>query len=504
MNKQKTGQLTNNAGRSLLGAVSLVCLFVAPRIEAQTTYTWTATTARYWQNAFWSPSAGTNGPGAGDTIGATTGVGTLRMDANFSLNYNIANFLRTGSGAWILESIDNGRTATDPIRNVTLNISGSLQTDSSAAVIFRSNTFNDNTKATLAIKVGGNLWTRAGNIFLGTAETPFTSFNSALSELTITGTTSINANRILSLYVEPGKTQLGRVTANGVFQIHLAGHNDVEGLVKIRALGGSGTVMVSDYAALGDVKATLDINGNLNGAFLGLITNGTASNVLSVIKSGTGIQVFNGANDYSGGTVASGGLLLAQNTTGSAFGYGAVAVTSTGILGGNGIIAPEAGNDITVDGTLRPGYYEVQQVFEPGEFLAGTLNIDFSGDSKLVFNPDSILDLMLGIDSSSINFVTVGDWLEGSGNVTLNLTLGAGFDYANSYTIFSGVTTTGFTFADVIGIDPSYEWSIDHIGNDYVLSFHQAIPEPSTIILSAIGVSFLLYRRFRRQALSTH
>lgn len=485
-------------GRSLIVAVSLAGLFVSPRIEAAT-FTWTSTTARYWQNSYWSPTAGATGPGAGDNIGATTGVGTLRMDANYSLNYNIANFVRTGNGAWIIEAIDNGRSAADPVREVTLNLSGSMQTDSSAALIFRSNTLSDATKATLAINVAGALWARSGNISLGTADTPPSTYRSALSGLNVTGNTSINASRTLSLWVEPGETQLGRVTSNGVFQIHRAGYNDVDGLVKIRALGGSGAVMVSDYAGLSGVKSSLEINGALNGAFSGTLTNGTASNVMSLIKSGSGIQVFSGnTNDYSGGTIVSGGLLLAQNTAGSAFGSGSVEVTSSGALGGNGIIAPGAGRNIVVDGALRPGYYDVQAVFEPGEFLASSLTLDFTGVNQLVFNAGSTLELILGSSSSSIAFVTAGDWLGGSGNATLSLTLGDGFDYANTYTIFSGVTTADFTFAGVTGIDPGYGWSIDHVDNDYLLSF-QSVPEPSAALLAAAGLAFLLPRRRPRK-----
>ncbi len=40
-----------------------------------------------------------------------------------------------------------------------------------------------------------------------------------------------------------------------------------------------------------------------------------------------------------------------------------------------------------------------------------------------------------------MDFATAGDWLTGSGNVTLNLALGDGFSYDDSYVIFSDVTT---------------------------------------------------------------
>lgn len=481
---------------------ALASLIVSPRSEAAN-YTWNATTSRYWQNAFWTPDAGASGPGAADTIGATSGspVGNLRLDANFALNYSVASFVRTGSGSWIIEALDNGRTspASDPIRNVVLNITGALQSDSSAVTVFRSNTLSDTNKATLGLNIGGALWARSGDFYLGSASIPPSNYNSALSSLAVAGTTTINAGRQLALWVQPGQTQLGRVNVNGVFQIHRAGLNDVEGSVDIRALGGSGAVMVSDYTGITQT-ASLNINGGINGSFSGVASNGASGNILKVTKSGTGVQVFSGSNTYSGGTIASGGLLLAQNTAGSAFGSGTVQVTSTGTLGGNGHIAPVAGNNIVVDGTLRPGYYQGDEVFVPGEFLAATLSLDLSGSSKLVLNAASNLDYVLGSTSSSIAFGTLGDWLVGSGNATLALTLGNGFDYGNSYTIFSNVTTEGFTLAGVTGFDSgNYTWSLDQMGSDYVLSF-QAIPEPSTIVLwVGASLGLVLFARRSRE-----
>ncbi len=74
----------------------------------------------------------------------------------------------------------------------------------------------------------------------------------------------------------------------------------------------------------------------------------------SLIKIGTGMLILTGANNtYSGGTTVSGGILMANNTAGSATGSGAVAVNSGGTLAGTGIIS----GAVTVNsgGALAPG-----------------------------------------------------------------------------------------------------------------------------------------------------
>ena len=87
----------------------------------------------------------------------------------------------------------------------------------------------------------------------------------------------------------------------------------------------------------------------------------TFSGVISSIDNGgkvdrmgaDGTTIFTAANTYQGGTSISRGTLLANNTTGSALGSGAVTVTNLGILGGNGAIV--ASTTVTRGGTVAPG-----------------------------------------------------------------------------------------------------------------------------------------------------
>lgn len=188
----------------------------------------------------------------------------------------------------------------------------------------------------------------------------------------------------------------------------------------------------------------------------------------SLTKTGAGVLTLTGANTYNGGTFVSAGTLLAKNASGSATGTGAVTVQG-GVLGGTGIIAPSAGNNVTISsGALSPG--------------ADTLTFQFTGSSKLDFASGSFLNLTLGTTSGLVGFSNAGDWLSGSGNVTLNITQGSGFSYDESYKIFENVTTTGFDFAAVNGIG-SHMPLLTKVDNDYFLSFE---PVPSVASFSVV------------------
>ena len=95
--------------------------------------------------------------------------------------------------------------------------------------------------------------------------------------------------------------------------------------------------------------ATLQLyNSSTNGdqTFSGVISDDGVATAApgAVWRSGTagsppGTTTFTGANTYSGGTYISYGTLLANNSSGSALGSGAVTVTNQGILGGNGTVS---------------------------------------------------------------------------------------------------------------------------------------------------------------------
>jgi len=104
-------------------------------------------------------------------------------------------------------------------------------------------------------------------------------------------------------------------------------HRDFD--LTIGSLEGEGTVTVGSHVLIIG-------SNNLSTIFSGLIEDGLLAG--AVAKVGTGTLTLTGANNYTGGTTVSGGILLASNVSGSGTGTGAVSVNA-GTLGGSGIIA---------------------------------------------------------------------------------------------------------------------------------------------------------------------
>jgi autotransporter-associated beta strand protein len=227
------------------------------------------------------------------------------------------------------------------------------------------------------------------------------------------------------------------------------------------------------------------LDNNLSGNNMGV------SNGYSLTKAGTGRLVLSGTNSYSGGTTVAAGELDAMNTMGSATGSGGLIVNDLATLAGRGIIAPAAGNNVEI----QSGAF-----LSPGLTGVGTLTFNMSGASSVAFDAGSTLALSLGSNSTSVAFSSLGDYLSGSGNATLSLSLGAGFSYANTYTVFANANTPGFNFGSITGYDTTDYVAVftDNGAND-TLSFQSldVVPEPSQFGLMFLGLGVLgfLYRR---------
>jgi autotransporter-associated beta strand protein len=168
-----------------------------------------------------------------------------------------------------------------------------------------------------------------------------------------------------------------------------------------------------------------------------------------------------------------GALLLDAGTTVG----GTVDVNVGGVLAGSGTVVGAA----TITGTVSPG----SPAAGPGR--AGTLTFN----STLAFRPGSWVEFDLGTESDLISFFNLGDNLVGSGNAVLSLNLGPGFDYANSYTVITNVTTAGFTFLGITGYDTSNHTALlNQVGDDYVLTFNND-PTPLAEVF-VLGVSGLV------------
>lgn len=106
-------------------------------------------------------------------------------------------------------------------------------------------------------------------------------------------------------------------------------------------------------------NAPLNFFGNLtNGGFnlsFNAATNLTVSGVISgaggLVKNGGGVLTLNAANTFSGATTNLSGTVLANNSTGSANGGGALFVNFGATLGGTGIVS----GPVSISGSLAPG-----------------------------------------------------------------------------------------------------------------------------------------------------
>ena len=292
---------------------------------------------------------------------------------------------------------------------------------------------------------------------------------------------------------------------------------------------------------------TFGVN-NGSGSFTGTITtvpnpNAGGAGTLNLVKQGNGTQAFSGANTYTGTTTLMGGMLLANNTSGSATGSGAVSVGDSGgtntfsaRLAGTGAISGavtvykgstiSAGNGATVisgpligttgtltlnsstGNTLSDGSNYLWKINDPGNPTAGggtgagvaggAVGWDNLTFASLTVASGSVVDVIPlsvgpGTNGSLTNFNPGGNYKW----IIANLPSGYG-------TTLAGYTTKPFVldanalsvFASRNGATPG-KFSIGEDPSDVYIQYNGA-PEPTSLSLVAVGAAGLLFRRRRR------
>ena len=218
-----------------------------------------------------------------------------------------------------------------------------------------------------------------------------------------------------------------------------------------------------------------------------LMNTSSTQTASGLLKSGAGTMVLSAANAYTGTTTVSGGTLV---VSGSLNGTANVSVASPATLasGVTGSIATAAAGNISVSGSLAPG--------DTGS--VGTLTLAPGAGGTLYFLSNSTYTFAIsGATSDLVSFSSVGNWLSGSGNVSLTLSGITAADYGNTYTVFHNVSTAGFNFSSITGYDSgNYMANFTQVGSDYQLSF-TAIPEPNIAVSLFSGVGLLLFLRRR-------
>lgn len=242
-----------------------------------------------------------------------------------------------------------------------------------------------------------------------------------------------------------------------------------------------------------------------------LAVGGVISGSNGLTKTGSNLLLLTNANLHTGTTLVNAGTLLANNTTGSATGTGAVSVGASGKLGGTGTIAPTGSNGINVTGVLAPG----------GSVGTGTLTINLgSTTGTVVMNNATNFQYELGLAGASIGSFGTSDLLSIAGAAASDFAfnnnsidfLGTGaigyyklFDTSSNnadtwtgltFNSTTGLVSSGLTYSNLAG-SLTGNFIVGTVGNGGTTGdiYFQVVPEPTAALLGGLGVLTLLRRR---------
>lgn len=227
---------------------------------------------------------------------------------------------------------------------------------------------------------------------------------------------------------------------------------------------------------------------------LGGIEAGAAGYNINIVKNGTGTQVLTGTSAYTGTTTVNGGALIINGDHSAA--SGDVLVAAGGTLGGVGIIG--GATTIANNGTLAPGQSAGLLTFGSSLTLAGA-------DSKVEMEIDGSARGALG----GYDALNIGTSILYGGDLIFSIDSSIA---DGTYDLFSFTTQSG-TFDTVLfggagpysGVFTNSGGTWSAIAGGQLFSFEQAtgdltvtvVPEPSSLVLLALGLPLLL-RRVRR------
>ena len=370
---------------------------------------------------------------SGMTAGSIEGAGTYVLGSKVltvglnNLNTEVSGLITDGSGAagGALIKVGTGTlTLTGPNNNYSGGTSfngGILAVNSDTNLGTGALSFDGGTLQALAsgpgiISAKAIMLNAGGGTFLANAGTTstlsgaitgagaFTKSGPGLLELSgnnsYLGTTTINA----------GTLRAGSITAlslNSAFTVNslldLNGFSNTVG-----SLAGSGTVTNN-----GGSPAILTAGGNgTNTVFGGILTDGTG--VLGFTKTGAGVMILTGANNYAGGTTISAGTL--QLGDGSATGSITGAVVNQSIFN---LFNANTGGITTITNTGSTNFFNTSTagtatiITNPGG-LTEFLDSSTGGQARLITNAGGAVDIS-GLTSGGM---TAGS-IEGAGTYFL-------------------------------------------------------------------------------------
>ncbi len=404
-------------------------------------------------------------------------TGTATTAGNHSLNVNFDGGMLKARSTSNLIAATPTATSTRSV-NVVVKSGGALiNTNGFTSTILQALQHDTTLGATLD---GGLTKSGAGTLILsGTS--------------TYTGATNVNAG-ILQAGAAAGGQAFGigsAVTLANTSGVSLNLNNFNQ---SIGSLAGGG--VTGGNVSLG-ANATLTTGGNNSSTSYAGVIGGTGTSGLT--KAGNGVLTLTNTSTYTGATLVSGGTLAVNGSlantssvtvqTGATL-QGSGSISSLVTIQGNGTLA--SGNSIESLGTGALTFdanstlvYEMNNNAAAG--VAGDLTYA-TGNLTLALTNNSILTL---------SELGAGSWSNGDKLTLISYTgswNGGLFDYLGTdVTDDSQITFSGsiwlFNYNDTV---EGTNYTTDSIGNFVTMT---VIPEPSSALLSAIGLLFLLRRR---------
>jgi autotransporter-associated beta strand protein len=240
--------------------------------------------------------------------------------------------------------------------------------------------------------------------------------------------------------------------------------NHSNGSQTIKGLQGAGGTLTMEL----NTRRTTIINtaASTSYDFAGSITNGSATKILAITKSGLGTQILSGNNTYTGNTTVSAGTLLVNGSLSSST-TDLVDINANGTLGGNGTIN-------------RPVNVAANALLAPGNNAVGNLTV-----SSLSMDPASTYTCELGASNTS-------DRIRVTGNATIDGTLAlAGTITPGTYRVLTctgTLTDNGFV---ITGLPQDFTATVAVAsGNvDLVLTSTVSLPDAPTNLTATTASS---------------
>lgn len=398
----------------------------------------------------------------------------LFSGAAFTLGGNTTSRMLTIGGQGL--AINTGNTITLDVARIRRNASNTFEFLGSGGNLVINSDFSTN--------ITGAADTTTRIDFTGTGGNNNTiTFNGAIVNV-FTGSAGTGLGNLILSSVGTGN----KVVFNNLSNIGFTGSVSVGNNAQFHLGNGGtkGTLAGSTSISLGNSVSTFAINQTdtvTQGTDFGSSITGSGR----VEQAGSGTTVLNSANTYTGGTFVTAGMLVANNSSGSATGTGALNVSTGAALGGAGIISGAA----TISGSVRPGN------------SIGTLTVG----NDLTWNAGSAWVFELGVSSVNLAAADVGgtrdlldltgtgsDFLKGSGS-------GWTFDFAGTgatgwYKIVDWTGTTTFGASDFTALNlPTGLSGSFTVDNSTSALYLNVVPEPTSAAIGGLGLLALLRRR---------